>query len=211
MSRTNKLVNVHRQVVRHPQVAIDALAETIFAEKGPEQLLLQKEERKQLQTTISKLPILQQQVLQLRYSDGLSCPEIALRLNKREGAVRKILSRCIISLRQTYLQTEGVKSMLASELLPEEQAHPAFVQELQTIYQTGSARETSTGTCTRSAWLARSLRAPRPSEARETGPCATTLITVSSTAQAGKSTATLAAHPCQGCHCTMCSITDWRR
>lgn len=103
----NKLANVHRQAIRHPQIAIDSLAETIFAEKGPEQLLLQKEERKQLQTTISKLPILQQQMLQLRYSDGLSCPEIALLLNKREGAVRKILSRSIIFLRQMYLQTEG--------------------------------------------------------------------------------------------------------
>jgi RNA polymerase sigma factor (sigma-70 family) len=103
----NKLANIHRQVARHPQVALDPLIETIFAERGPEQLLLQKEERDQLRATISKLPVLQQQILQLRYADGLNCPEIALLLNKREGAVRKILSRSIIFLRQIYQQTEG--------------------------------------------------------------------------------------------------------
>lgn len=40
-------------------------------------------------------PVLQQQVLRLRYGDGLRCAEIVVLLNKREDAVRKMLSRCI--------------------------------------------------------------------------------------------------------------------
>ncbi len=103
----NKLVNVYRRACRSPQVALDSIVETILEEEDPEQLTLRQEERGQLRAAIKKLPELQQQILQLRYGDGLSCPEIALLLNKREGAVRKLLSRSIIFLRQIYQQTEG--------------------------------------------------------------------------------------------------------
>lgn len=98
----NKLLNTYRQASRHPQVTLDSLVETIFAEDGPEQLLLQQEEQKQLRAAIQRLPALQQQILQLRYTHGLRCSEIALLLNKREAAVRKHLSRSILFLRQSY-------------------------------------------------------------------------------------------------------------
>ena len=103
----NKLLNAYRRASRSPQVALDSIVETIFEEEGPEQLTLQLEERRQLQAAIRKLPALQQQILQLRYGDGLRCPEIAVLLNKREAAVRKLLSRSIISLRRVYHQSEG--------------------------------------------------------------------------------------------------------
>lgn len=103
----NKLLNVYRRASRRPQIALDSLVETIFEEEGPEQVTLQQEERRQLVVAIRKLPALQQQILQLRYGDGLRCSEIAVLLNKREAAVRKLLSRSIISLRQLYHQSEG--------------------------------------------------------------------------------------------------------
>ncbi len=103
----NKLLNVYRRARRTPQVALDAIVETIFEEEGPEQLTLQQEERRQLLAAIRKLPPLQQHLLQMRYGDGLRCAEIAVLLNKREAAVRKLLSRSIISLRQVYHQSEG--------------------------------------------------------------------------------------------------------
>lgn len=103
----NKLLNVYRQGRRHPQVALDFLVETILEEEDPEQHTLRKEERRQLRTALQKLPTLQQHILQLRYADGLRCPEIALLLNKREGAVRKLLSRSILFLRQVYQHIEG--------------------------------------------------------------------------------------------------------
>lgn len=103
----NKLLNVYRRVRRSPQVALDSIVETIFEEEGPEQLTLQQEERHQLVAAIRKLPALQQHILQLRYGDGLRCSEIAVLLDKREAAVRKLLSRSIISLRQVYQQSEG--------------------------------------------------------------------------------------------------------
>jgi RNA polymerase sigma factor (sigma-70 family) len=103
----NKLVNVYRRASRSPQVALDSIVETTLAEEGPEQLALRQEEQRQVRASIQKLPALQQQILQLRYGDGLRCSEIALLLNKREGAVRKLLSRSILFLRQFHQQTEG--------------------------------------------------------------------------------------------------------
>jgi len=103
----NKLVNVYRRASRAPQVALDSIEDTILEEEGPEQLTLRQEERRQLRASLQKLPVLQQHILQLRYGDGLRCSEIALLLNKREAAVRKLLSRSIHFLRQAYQQTEG--------------------------------------------------------------------------------------------------------
>jgi RNA polymerase sigma factor (sigma-70 family) len=103
----NKLLNTYRHARRHPQVSLDSIVETHFEEKGPEQLALQHEEYSQLRAHIQRLPALQQRILQLRYGDGLSYSAIAILLKKREGAVRKLLSRTILFLRRTYQQTEG--------------------------------------------------------------------------------------------------------
>lgn len=106
----NKLLNVYRQASRHPRVALDSLADTLFEEDGPEQQTLRQEERSQLRAALQHLPALQQHILQLRYGDELRCAEIALLLDKREEAVRKLLSRSILALRQAYQtnrSTEG--------------------------------------------------------------------------------------------------------
>lgn len=102
----NKLLNTYRHARRHPQVPLDSIGE-LHLEVGPEQLTLLREERSQLRAHIQGLPVLQQQILQLRYGDGLSHAAIAILLNMREAAVRKLLSRTILSLRRTYQQTEG--------------------------------------------------------------------------------------------------------
>ncbi len=103
----NKLANTYRHASRNPQVALDTIVDTILEDADPEHLALRQEERRQLRAAIQKLPLLQQQVLQLRYGDGLRCPEIAVLLNKREAAIRKLLSRSILFLRQIYAQNEG--------------------------------------------------------------------------------------------------------
>lgn len=103
----NKLLNTYRRASRHPQVALEAIVDTLLTEDSPEQSALQQEERRQLRTYLARLPALQQQILQLRYSDGLRCAEIALLLNKREAAIRKLLSRSVLSLRQIYQRSEG--------------------------------------------------------------------------------------------------------
>lgn len=103
----NKQLNAYRQRHRHPQVPLETVVETECEEKGPEQIALQQEERHQLRRHIRQLPALQQLALQLRYSDELTYKEIASLLNKREGTVRKLVSRAILVLRRTFQQREG--------------------------------------------------------------------------------------------------------
>ncbi len=103
----NKLLNTYRRINKRPHIPLDAVVETALVEENPEHHILRQEERQQLQKYLQKLSTLQQQVLQLRYGDGLSCAEIALLLSKREEAVRKMLSRSILLLRQIYQQAEG--------------------------------------------------------------------------------------------------------
>ncbi len=98
----NKLINLYRQASRHPSVALDSMGEDILDEGGPEQHALRQEEHSQLRVALQRLPALQQHILRLRYGDGLRCAEIALLLDKREEAVRKLLSRSILALRQVY-------------------------------------------------------------------------------------------------------------
>ncbi|GHO65965.1 DNA-directed RNA polymerase sigma-70 factor [Ktedonobacter sp. SOSP1-52] len=103
----NKLFNSYRRTQRHPQTSLDAISDLLFSEEGPEQVVLQREAHQQLRAHIKRLPVLQQQTLQLRYHYGLSCAEIAVLLQKREEAVRKLLSRTVQSLRHLYRQAEG--------------------------------------------------------------------------------------------------------
>lgn len=104
----HKLANVHRSLYRHPQVPLDSLAETLIDKQdGPEPRALQQEELRFLREQIQRLPKQQQHILQLRYTNGLRCTEIAILLNKSEAAVRQLLSRTIRILRHKYLQKEG--------------------------------------------------------------------------------------------------------
>ena len=72
--------------------------------KTQKHLIVRREELERLYASIGKLPLLQQQVLQLRVGDGLRFAEIAVLLNKREEAVRKVFSRTLALLRAIYDQ-----------------------------------------------------------------------------------------------------------
>lgn len=100
----NKVIDAYRRVNRHPAVELDRIVETITADERaePEQSALRQEEYGQLRAAISRLPTLQQQLLQLRFGDNLRLAEIAALLNKREAAVRKLLSRTLAFLRAQY-------------------------------------------------------------------------------------------------------------
>ena len=100
----NKMVDYHRRRQRRPVVALDHLAEMEGHDGEPEQTILQREEQASLQVYMQSLTALQQEVLQLRFSGGLRCAEIAVVLNKQEGAIRTLLSRAVDALRKIYMQ-----------------------------------------------------------------------------------------------------------
>jgi RNA polymerase sigma factor (sigma-70 family) len=104
----NKLVDSYRSANRHPSVQLDKVAETIYDDErlSPEHVALRQEEYRRLHSAISALPGLQQQVLQLRFGNGLRFADIAILLNKREAAVRQLLSRTLTFLRTIYNQQQ---------------------------------------------------------------------------------------------------------
>jgi RNA polymerase sigma factor (sigma-70 family) len=98
----NKLVDSYRRSNRRPVIALDQVAETLLDERGPEHLALLNEDYAQLHEQIKRLSPLQQEILRLRYGNGLHTAEIAPLLNKSEQAIRQMLSRTIGLLRTMY-------------------------------------------------------------------------------------------------------------
>jgi RNA polymerase sigma factor (sigma-70 family) len=102
----NRLVDHYRHAPRLPVVPLEQVVETVYHNEAltPEQLALRREELERLYKAVGQLPLLQQQVLRLRFGDGLRFAEIASLLNKHEAAVRKLSSRTLARLRTIYDQ-----------------------------------------------------------------------------------------------------------
>ena len=105
----NKIVDYQRRVIRHPSVALDEALDSPFEIDylTPEQIALDHEDADVLRERLALLPELQQQVLQLRFADGLRTKEIAERLKKSDGAIRSLLLRSLNLLRHHYTHEEG--------------------------------------------------------------------------------------------------------
>lgn len=105
----NKAIDYHRHAARRPMTYLEDVAELLFDddEFGPERVVLRHEEVKLLKLRVAELPGPQQEILQLRFGDGLRCAEIATRMNRSEGAVRTLLSRTLNLLRGIYDRGRG--------------------------------------------------------------------------------------------------------
>ena len=100
----NKVVDYQRRVLKYPAVALDEMLDSPFDADPvtPEKALMEQEEVELLRAHLSTLPELQQQVLRLRFGDGLRTKEIASRLHKSDGAIRSLLLRSLNLLRNLY-------------------------------------------------------------------------------------------------------------
>ncbi len=100
----NKAVDTYRRKTRRPALELEVVAEQLYAgdEQAPEYALLRREEYAQLLAALESLPAVQQEALRLRFVNELSCAEVAKALDRREGAVRSMLSRAISRLRAIY-------------------------------------------------------------------------------------------------------------
>lgn len=100
----NKATDLFRTGSRRRLLPLEDVAEVLYSDDklAPEQSALHQEEYTQLQNTIRRLPPLQQQIVLLRFVNGLHCREIATVLGKREGTVRSLLSRTLNLLRTIY-------------------------------------------------------------------------------------------------------------
>jgi RNA polymerase sigma factor (sigma-70 family) len=108
----NKVVDVFRKAsVRH-NASLEQAEETICEDetRDPEQMALRQDEAREVNDLLQHLSAQQQEVLRLRFGDGLRCSEIALILGKREPAVRTMLSRAMNLLRQLYFHRSSTSS-----------------------------------------------------------------------------------------------------
>jgi RNA polymerase sigma-70 factor, ECF subfamily len=98
----NKLIDGYRRSKHMSTVPLEQVIENACRDEAlmPEQLVLKREELEWLYRAVGTLTFQQQQVLQLRYGEGLRFAEIGILLNKREAAVRKICSRSLALLRK---------------------------------------------------------------------------------------------------------------
>lgn len=102
----NKVVDRYRHVTLLTFLPLEQVMETIDDTCSPEQHAVRREKFTHLYRAIAQLPAQQQELLRLRYCDGLRFYEIATMLEKSEGTVRKLMVRTLRRLRMIYDQLE---------------------------------------------------------------------------------------------------------
>jgi RNA polymerase sigma factor (sigma-70 family) len=102
----NKAVDRYRHAARLTLVPLDHARETADEHLTHQQLAEQRQTYERLAQIIGQLPASQQELLRLRYGRDLRLTQIAEQLGKREGTVRKLLSRTLHRLRTLYEQSE---------------------------------------------------------------------------------------------------------
>lgn len=103
----NKMIDYHRRASRRRFFSLEKVKSSLGdEEKTPEEVVIDNEEYDRLRSYLQQLSVAQQEVLQLRFTAGLRCAEIASTLQKREGTIRSMLSRTLNTLRSFYEQKD---------------------------------------------------------------------------------------------------------
>ena len=105
----NKVIDTYRRTKTRQNVTLEHVAEGLFEDEmaSPEYIALRQEDYMDLYIHLQSLPPLQQQILRMRFGQGLSCSEIATTLGKQENVVRVTLSRSLNLLRKIYQRGRG--------------------------------------------------------------------------------------------------------
>jgi RNA polymerase sigma factor (sigma-70 family) len=102
----NKVIDRYRHTALFTMLPLEHAFQIEDDELTPEQHTEQQENYERLYQALEQLPPLQQELIQLRYGNGLSHAEIAGLLEKPQGTVRKLLTRTLRQLRTIYDQIE---------------------------------------------------------------------------------------------------------
>jgi RNA polymerase sigma factor (sigma-70 family) len=102
-----RIIDRYRRLSRVELLPLDQALEALDDEMTPEEQALHKETYERLYAALAQLPAVQQQIVHLRYGNGLRFAEIATMLNTSEGTVRKMLVRILRQLRAIYNRQEG--------------------------------------------------------------------------------------------------------
>ena len=109
----NKVIDAYRRTQTRRNITLDHVADGLFEDEifGPEDSALRQEDYMDLYAHLQSLPLLQQQILRMRFGQDLSCREIATMLGKQENTVRVTLSRSLNLLRKIYRRGREVQEI----------------------------------------------------------------------------------------------------
>ena len=96
----NLVANWYRDNKR-PLLPLEDASEVHSRENGPEEAAEAREERRNLLSALAQLPADRQQLIVLRFSEGLRAAEIAVVMGRSEGAVKALLHRTLEGLRKS--------------------------------------------------------------------------------------------------------------
>lgn len=102
----NKVIDRYRHAALLTMLPLEQIIETEDSALTPEQRAIQHENYRRLYAALAQLAPAQQQLIRLRYGNGLRLVAIAELLEKPEGSVRKMLARTLRQLRAIYEKTE---------------------------------------------------------------------------------------------------------
>jgi RNA polymerase sigma-70 factor (ECF subfamily) len=107
----NKVIDQYRRAKHRQAAPLADVEETLYEDElfAPETLILRQEAQDVLRACVSSLTEEQQQILSLRFAQGLRCTEIARLLNKHDSTLRTMLSRTLNILRKNFKESSGEK------------------------------------------------------------------------------------------------------
>jgi len=107
----NKVVDRLRQTRRSTYLSLDDAEAQESDELTPEEESIRRESYGHLHQLVASLSPIQQTVLRLRYGEGLRLVEIAARLQKSDGTIRKLLLRTLRRLHKLYEREERIHQL----------------------------------------------------------------------------------------------------
>jgi RNA polymerase sigma-70 factor (ECF subfamily) len=102
----NLVANWHRDTGRHRATSTDAIYALPSDDDGPDDVAEASEERRELHQAVRDLAADRQQLLLLKFSEGLSNDEIAKIMGRSEGAIKALLHRTVVGLRDDLMRVK---------------------------------------------------------------------------------------------------------
>lgn len=104
---SNVITGMHRR--SRPTAAFEEAMEVPNSGPTPEDTFLQGEQNVELLEMVRRLPETQQQAIILRFSQNLSYAEIAEAIDRTEGAVKQLIHRALVTLRDNMKQQSALQ------------------------------------------------------------------------------------------------------
>jgi len=100
----NAVANWLRDCSRKPVVALDAAGGAISFEREPHEAVEERENREELLQIVRYLPPERQELLILKFVEGMSNAEIGAVMGRTEGAIKSLYHRTLVALRQRMVE-----------------------------------------------------------------------------------------------------------